>query len=809
MMSVIALLLMYCCNIVVAFSPIHTTPIYKIHHFKQQSWSSNRLSNNNNNNDNYDSEVEEEGENRLLVRGGGKDELVSWIEWKNELEWRNQFHDTLVHLRTQLPKLLYEPISSSAIDTFYTENVTLLVVGETLSTGRDELQSLSSTIVTATTAARRANQFVSSTFATNLTTGGGNPEIDCELIYSYHPKKNTPSSKKLLQVYIKWGTNLPSSSPNNSNKLEGISKLTLDGTSKFQIKQHEITKITLNQLDASSIVGDTLSTLRRTITNNKQISSFLFPTNVMKNSLDFLSSTLKNTNMNQTSSTSQPAPLYYYKINQNQTFNDIMDDTIWTKSKRISVDDDHHYHKLEYQNMNQTIRSNDVNKVDSYEIPYPGGKVWREYMVPYQLYDTFYQTSIPLLGYGTITTKKSTVSLAIQELFSSNAKLIGKNNTVYLDSGSKVADFYTNLLLLRKSTNSDWTIQRVVIKNWYKQQVDVYWTSTIMGGTTIQGIDRFTLSSSSSPTKITCVEQRKFQIGPYLQQADYDVIPIFIRAVIENKPLGADLLSGLLLDRVIPKISPQQSTSTTTSTTSSSIMTYGDDNDNEIIISRLSPSAAVQFYDILCSVHSDVPTLFMKRKEQKIPLEQYFSSQITLRGLLGEVVANDLIRYKQLVQPALSSLNAAIDRQWVKLDSKPSCQYVQFTKQGTIQVNIFLPFRIDTTSLLSPSSLFLENILPQQLQQRIVGSGNKLHVEIITEYFVDSENGKIIEQRLLESRINGQLTPGDLVSRWLRNDGTSNANKNSNSGGTGATAIRVLLDALQFARSVNNNNNNN
>ena len=177
--------------------------------------------------------------------------------------------------------------------------------------------------------------------------------------------------------------------------------------------------------------------------------------------------------------------------------------------------------------------------------------------------------------------------------------------------------------------------------------------------------------------------------------------------------------------------------------------------------------------------------------------------------IIGEVVANDFVRYKQIAQPALSSLNAAIDRQWVKLDSKPSCEYVQFTKQGTIQVNIHLPFRIDTTSLLSPSSLFLENILPQQLQQRIVGSGNKLHVEIVTEYSIDSDNGQIIEQRLLESRINGQLTPGDLVSRWLMNDSNSNVNKRSNSGGTGTTAIRVLLDALQFARSVNNNNNNN
>ena len=60
-----------------------------------------------------------------------------------------------------------------------------------------------------------------------------------------------------------------------------------------------------------------------------------------------------------------------------------------------------------------------------------------------------------------------------------------------------------------------------------------------------------------------------------------------------------------------------------------------DDDNEDVIVPRLNPSVAVQFYDILCSVHSDIPTLFMKGKEQTIiPLEQYFSFQIILCGLL-------------------------------------------------------------------------------------------------------------------------------------------------------------------------------
>merc|ERR1711935_848074 len=49
-----------------------------------------------------------------------------------------------------------------------------------------------------------------------------------------------------------------------------------------------------------------------------------------------------------------------------------------------------------------------------------------------------------------------------------------------------------------------------------------------------------------------------------------------------------------------------------------------------------------------------------------------------------------------------------------------------------------------------------------------LASGLPLKVELISDYRIDSDTGLITEHRLVETRINGQLTAGDQVSRWMQ-----------------------------------------
>ena len=78
------------------------------------------------------------------------------------------------------------------------------------------------------------------------------------------------------------------------------------------------------------------------------------------------------------------------------------------------------------------------------------------------------------------------------------------------------------------------------------------------------------------------------------------------------------------------------------------------------------------------------------------------------------------------------------------------------------------------------------------------GFGVPLKIELLTEYFMDKA-GEISEHRILESRLNGVLTPGDMFSRWVKglikeDKGEGNAARPS--------AMESLVDALAWVRSM-------
>ena len=42
-----------------------------------------------------------------------------------------------------------------------------------------------------------------------------------------------------------------------------------------------------------------------------------------------------------------------------------------------------------------------------------------------------------------------------------------------------------------------------------------------------------------------------------------------------------------------------------------------------------------------------------------------------------------------------------------------------------------------------------------------------LAIELISDYVVDQQTGLVVTHQLVETRVNGQLTPGDVISRNL------------------------------------------
>ena len=69
------------------------------------------------------------------------------------------------------------------------------------------------------------------------------------------------------------------------------------------------------------------------------------------------------------------------------------------------------------------------------------------------------------------------------------------------------------------------------------------------------------------------------------------------------------------------------------------------------------------------------------------------------------------------------------------------------------------------------------------------------------KYKVD-DAGRICEQIILESRLNGVLTPGDALTKWIK--GLSRVDDDDNN--SMPTAVDSIMDAMKWVRSIQKGN---
>jgi hypothetical protein len=113
---------------------------------------------------------------------------------------------------------------------------------------------------------------------------------------------------------------------------------------------------------------------------------------------------------------------------------------------------------------------------------------------------------------------------------------------------------------------------------------------------------------------------------------------------------------------------------------------------------------------------------------------------------------------------------------------------VELTPQGNVQLSLTLWLKL---SPVFPGLGLSES-----------GTGTPslfvpLKLEIKSEYVISDETGQIVLHRLIESRVNGQLTPGDVVSRWIQQ--VTGAREDVD---TENDRINILQDAVKWARSL-------
>ena len=164
------------------------------------------------------------------------------------------------------------------------------------------------------------------------------------------------------------------------------------------------------------------------------------------------------------------------------------------------------------------------------------------------------------------------------------------------------------------------------------------------------------------------------------------------------------------------------------------------------------------------------------------------SENIELKGYLGESIVRGSSLYNQSIGAVIFGIRESIRQKRLTIEGPSTTPRVELLVQtGEIRLSLAYKFRIPPPGIFpSPDSS---------------PSGLPLKVELVSDYKIDPDTGLITEHRLVETRINGQLTAGDQVSRWMQRflklDGAAATTSRNDDG-----ALSAILDALSWFRSV-------
>ena len=383
-----------------------------------------------------------------------------------------------------------------------------------------------------------------------------------------------------------------------------------------------------------------------------------------------------------------------------------------------------------------------IDNLDSALPPLPGSLRWTDFAASRQGIAQFVECGLPVLTGNVFSTKDD-----FTKLFATNAELKGVDGVVLASGGDRVANFYRTLASLRKGTSGDWKISHVST-DYNSRSVIVNWIATIP--IRVEGKDRFQLScDGEEDSVIESIEQLELKISGN-RVKDPEWFRTFLSTIETGKGnVGVEMVVDLLQQaggsqlRKTPKILKGPP--------------------------KLKPEAAASFYGILCALHRDLPTL-MDANPQSPPAAEYVADSVELRGYLDELLAKGFTSYSQVANVLTGSLRAALRTGRVTAEAPPS-PTIEFTADGSIRVSLFIKLKV-------------------KVAPRETDLGVPLNLELVSEYKVNSD-GEIKEHKLIESRVNGQLTAGDVISRWIKGTAIDDPSPSA-----------PLLDILAWARSL-------
>jgi len=604
---------------------------------------------------------------------------------------------TIKKLQHELPLVLSKALDQSSAENLYSKEFVLLGPNnEELASDRNELISLSNTIVTASTATQQARRLARSlTSAPTEEDGFDDTIVTCNMILDV---------VKLDKLMVEWSTLLVG----RGSKISGKSEFVFD--QEGLVSQHKLLAV---KIDGRRIlaVGEALAALRRAFLSVKD-SPLLSP---LASSFPLLNG-IREELLQQSSSKTQVSSLKLPYIYATDSYD------------------------LSFINSTRT----NLTLIDDFDTPFPGSIKWESYMTSHQVIERFIEKDIPVLSTGS-------PKVRLYDLFSSDCQLCGIDGTELCSGGDAVADYYRALASIRKGTMADLRVIDIQV-DWKTRSVQVEYTSK--NALRIEGKDTYILSSSENPLVDRVNQLELIVSGTKVEDPDW-FRQFYSTVKMGSSTIGADVFMDLL----------------------QKVDTGSLDTNREDLLasaeSSLSGNAAASVYGILTGLHRDLvnlPTL------SSPPVAEYFAPSIELKGYFNEALARGQSSYNAVVGVALASFRGALRTERIVLEHPPK-PTITFEADGKIRVDLILQLRLKTPL---PANAAL---LPVQKLQ-------------LSSTYRTNRDGMIVEHSIVETRVNGRLTPGDVVSRFFK-PGLSSDTKDQE----GSWYVQSALDALSLARS--------
>lgn len=636
--------------------------------------------------------------------------------------------DTLKSLKEQLPSTLIQPLTTVSAGKVYDNDFRLTVLvpnsnddeddsqeeddpnGEIeLLRSLDELVSLSDVVVLATSVAQQARNILTGRNTNSQGTPKINQIVHCQLVLD----------DDLDCIRVPWKTRVPilgslgSDTDNSRNDLlEGVSEFHLNSDGK--IKAHRIRQVTFNGRNLNGPeIGQALRATQAAATNIQK--SPFFPQNVFTNG---------------------PGRNLFDELRGG-----ILEQAATAASARASsskvASPPSVFQVSSIKAINTWINTSDFNVSYATKTPLPGTDAWKNYASSHLCLTRFCEQAIPMLA-GNDPTK----SYVDRNLFASNVTFTSLDGESLMHGNEMISDFYQSLLLARRGTGQTWKLKRASVLDWESRSLSIEYEATnSLPRWKIQGCDVYTLSKSDQPI----VEQ--------IKQVEFKASSPDSNIYIDSQWLMKNLVGTAKRSRGVTNIGEVFSDLLLQP---GGLPTMGTANLSTTGRKKLSESAAANVYYIMSELHSSAASLLNDTDGGAMllpPAGEYMMDQIELRGYLGETLIRGKTLYNRGFSAILFGAKQSIAQKRLILEEVVTPR-VELTPKGAIRFSLKLNFRIPP-----PGAGF-------GVSQPSIGV--PLKIELVSDYIIDEASGLISRHTFVETRVNGQLTPGDVFSKWIQ-----------------------------------------